>query len=296
MFERFARSWALVQASANVLRNDKELLVLPAVSGLCSLVLIAAFLAPAYMTGALQALAGEAHDSGQADATATLTVYALLFVFYICQYFVVIFFNTALVGAALLRLEGHNPTLGDAISIAMARIGVIAGYAVISATVGVLLRMIAERLGFVGRIVESLVGLAWTVSTFLVVPIIAARGVGPIEAVRESASLLRKTWGENLIGNGGIGLAISFVTLPVVIVGVGASMYLFGHPGMQVGGVMVAAVTVLAIAAISIFGAALGGVYSAAVYQYAQGGSVMRGFDRSLLEEAFRHKKGGSGA
>ncbi len=105
--------------------------------------------------------------------------YAVLFVFYVVQYFVIIFFNTALVGAAIERLEGGDPTVASALTLARSRIGAILGYAVISATVGLLLRMIAERLGIIGRFIEAGAGLAWTVTTFLVVPVLAAEGVGP---------------------------------------------------------------------------------------------------------------------
>ena len=101
-----------------------------------------------------------------------------LFVFYVVN-LIVFFFNTALVGAAIERLEGGDPTVASALALARSRIGAILGYAVISATVGVLLRMIAERLGIIGRFIEAGTGLAWTVTTFLVVPVLAAEGIGP---------------------------------------------------------------------------------------------------------------------
>jgi uncharacterized protein DUF6159 len=291
MFERIGRSWQLVKASAEVLSNDKELLVLPVVSGICSLIVAAAFLAPAYFAGMFAQFTEAAKAGGDPDQMMTPGLYAWFFGFYIVQYFVIIFFNTALVGAALLRLQGHNPTLGDALAISMARIGTIMGYAVISATVGVILRMIGERLGFIGRIIEGLIGVAWTISTFLVVPIIAAKGVGPITAVKESAMLLRKTWGENVIGNGGIGLAFSLIMFPIIFVGFGSAAYLMKMPGGPVLGIVVGAFTLLVVLALGIYSAALSGVYAAAVYRYAEGGSTMRGFDRSLLDDAFRHKK-----
>lgn len=177
MFGRFARSWALAKASAAVLRSDRELLLLPVVSGICALIVAAAFLVPAYVAGVIGEVAGtETGPDGVAMDSAGL--YAWLFAFYIVQYFVILFFNTALVGAALERLRGGDPTLGSALSLAAGRIGAIAGYAVISATVGVILRFIGERLGPIGRIVEALIGVAWTVTTFLVIPVIAARGLG----------------------------------------------------------------------------------------------------------------------
>lgn len=291
MFERIARSWELVKASAGVLSNDKELLVLPVVSGICSLIVAAAFLVPAYFAGMFAEFVHDANVSNNPEQMMTPGMYAWFFGFYIVQYFIIIFFNTALVGAALLRLQGHNPTLGDAFAISVSRIGSIMGYAVISATVGVILRMIGERLGFIGRIIEGLIGVAWTVSTFLVVPIIAAKGVGPVAAVKESAMLLRKTWGENVIGTGGIGLAFSLIMMPIVFVGLGSAVYLVNTAGIPELGYVVGAFTIIVVVALSIYASALGGVYSAAVYQYAEGGSPMRGFDRSLLDNAFRHKK-----
>ncbi len=148
--------------------------------------------------------------------------YAWLFAMYVAQYFVIIFFNTALVGAAMARLDGRDPTVRSALKVAASRIGPIFGYAVISATVGVLLRAFAERLGFIGRLVVAGVGVAWTVATFLVVPILAAEGIGPLAAIAKSGALLRKSWGENLIGNTGIALTMGLTGGVIGIFGIGS--------------------------------------------------------------------------
>ena len=83
--------------------------------------------------------------------------------------------------------------------IATSKMGTIAGYALIAATVGMILRAIQERVGFIGRIIVGLLGVGWTVATYLVVPVLVTRDVGPIDAVKESAGWLKKTWGENVI-------------------------------------------------------------------------------------------------
>ena len=129
-----------------------------------------------------------------------------LFLFYLVQYFIIFFFNSALVGAAMIRLDGGDPTVRDGLRIASSKIVPIIGYAAIAATVGLILRIIEERAGFIGRWIAGLFGLAFTVATFLTVPILVTRDVGPVEAVKESAVLLKKTWGENIIGNAGMGL------------------------------------------------------------------------------------------
>src|SRR5690606_18457675 len=134
------------------------------------------------------------------------------------QYFVIFFFNTALVGAAMIRLDGGDPTVSDGLRIARGKWATILGYAAIAATVGMLLRALEQRAGVVGRIVSGLIGAAWAVAPDLTVPVLGARDVGPIEAVKESASLLKATWGENIIGNGGIGLVFTIANVVLVLV------------------------------------------------------------------------------
>ena len=132
--------------------------------------------------------------------------YVLAFLFYVVSYTVIFFCNTALVGAAMIRLEGGDPTLRDGFRIAFDRLPQIIGYALIAATVGMILRWISERAGIVGQIIIGIIGFAWNIATFLVVPVLAVEKVGPIEAIKRSAGLLRRTWGEQLVGNAGIGI------------------------------------------------------------------------------------------
>src|SRR5690606_16010634 len=120
MFEKFSRSWELVKASASVLRSDKELMLFPVISGVASLVVLATFLIPMSLLG----LFAEGFGAG---------VVVFGFLFYFCQYAVVIFFNSALVAAAMIRLEGGDPTLADGFNAAKARIPAILGYAAIAA-------------------------------------------------------------------------------------------------------------------------------------------------------------------
>jgi hypothetical protein len=283
LLSRFQRSWHLIKASWGVLRSDSELLVLPVLSGIATLLVVAAFLGAAALSGAFKTL-----ENGQ--DTFNVSFYAVLFVFYVVQYFVIIYFNTALVGAAIERLDGGNPTIGSALALAQSRIGAIFGYAVISATVGVLLRMLAERLGFLGRIIEAGIGLAWTVTTFLVVPVLAAEGVGPVDAIKKSAALLKKTWGENLIGNAGISLVLALIAFAVIAVGGGGGFALF-NSGMTALAIPLFAVAFILFLVIMLIGAALTAVYSAAVYRYAVAGQPPEGFDQDLIAGAFKHKK-----
>jgi hypothetical protein len=279
MFERLARSWELTKASLAVLSADKELLVYPLLSGLASVLVLATFAIPALLAGI-----GDRLASGEDGARVLGTIVA--FAFYVTQYFVILFCNTALVGAALIRLRGGDPSVGDGFKIAFARLGTILGYAVVSATVGMLLRALAQRGGALGRIASSMFGLAWGLATFLVVPVLVVEDVGPIDAVKRSAAYLKRTWGEQLAGNLGMGAVFGLAGLLVGLAGI-AGLVAAAASGSGVLAAVVAVVMVAAFVALSLVSSALGGIYAAAVYRYAADGNAGGFFPERLVKDAF---------
>lgn len=280
MFTRFSRSWELIKASGAVLRQDKELLLFPFFSAIATLLVSASFIIPLIVTGAFE-------QQGQ-GSDAPMMVF--LFLFYLVQYFIIFFFNSALVGAAMIRLDGGDPTVRDGLRIASSRIVPIIGYAAIAATVGLILRIIEERAGFIGRWIAGLLGVAFTVATFLTAPILVSRDIGPLDAVKESAALLKKTWGENIIGNAGMGFVFVLFYFGVILVG-GVIVYGAVQTGSLALIVLVAALAVLAFIGLALVHSALQGVYSAALYRYATNGNVGASFSSALLGEAFRPKR-----
>ena len=278
---KFARSWALAKASMAVLRADKELLVFPLISGAVALLVALSFILPIFGFGLLEDVS---RDQGM-----TPGLYALVFCFYLVQYFVIFFFNSALVGAAMIRLDGGDPTVSDGLRIAGGKWLSILGYAAIAATVGLLLRALEQRAGFLGRIVIGFIGVAWTVATYLTVPVLVARDVGPIEAVKESANLLGRTWGENLVGQGGIGLVFALANVALVLVA-GALVAFLAVQKLAALAVLVACVGVVALLVMALVQAALSGIYSAALYRFAVMGDAPAGFDGVVLRDAFQRK------
>ena len=281
MFARLSRSWALAKASAAVLREDKELLLFPLCSAVSLVVLSLAFILPALGLGAIDHLVDESgalHPAG----------YALGFLFYFSQYFVIFFFNAGLVGCAMLRLGGARPTFRDGLRMASKRAGAIAGYALIATTVGIIIRTLQERVGFIGRIIVGLIGVAWNIATFLVVPVLVADDGGPIDAVKHSARLVKKTWGENIIGNAGIGIVFTLVFLFVLVAGAGAVIMAVMAKSLAL--VVVAVLlTILAIAFTFLVQSALHGIYAAALYRFALG-KPSQGFEGTALQAAFAPK------
>ena len=271
-----------MKASAAVLQQDKELLVFPLISTIAMLAVMVSFAIPVIGLGIFEGARG-----GHEGISPAMAVVA--FLFYASQYFVIFFFNAALIGAAMIRLDGGDPTVRDGLRIATSRIGAIAGYALIAATVGMVLRALQERVGFIGKIIVALIGMGWTLATAMVVPVLVAENVGPIQAVKDSAGLLRKTWGENVIGNAGLGLAFGIIFLAVI----GGSVVLVIAAAMSHSVALIVMALVIAVLAIGVTGlvqAALTGIYSAALYRYATKGEGTAGFDTQTLQLAFAPK------
>jgi len=276
MFEKFSRSWELVKASAAVLRSDKELMLFPILSSLATLVVLATFLVPMFALRIFE------HGFSVGGAV-------FGFLFYFCQYSVIIFFNCALVGAAMIRLDGGDPTLSDGFQAAKSRLPAIFGYAAIAATVGVLLQAMKKNdNNFLVRLLGSGLGAAWTLATFLVVPVLVSRNVGPIDALKQSVALLKRTWGENAIGNVGIGAAFGLLTFGVIVVG---AVLAFAAAQVSIGlAIAVAAVFVIAVLLLGVYQAALSGIYSATLYRYAMSHETPAAFQGVALEHAFTPK------
>src|SRR5436305_14944272 len=174
MFSKISYTWALMGASWDVLRRTKGLVIFPLLSGVCCLAVIASFVVPLAMNG------GWRPPQGNAPIDQQVIYYVTLFAFYFCNYAVITFFNVAVVAGAAARMTGGEPTIGSCFNEAVKRIHLILGWALVSATVGIVLRVIEERLPKVGAIITAVLGTAWTIIRFLVVPALVTDNLGPI--------------------------------------------------------------------------------------------------------------------
>lgn len=284
MFARIATGWELMKQSFRVLRQDKELIVFPLFSGVACLLVLASFALPLWNTPWFQQL----FEDKQAPHDPL--AYVLLFAFYAVNYFVIVFFNAALVSCALKRLAGDDPTVGYGLKQAASRLPQIAAWAVVSATVGVVLKMIESKSQKVGQIVASLVGAGWAIATYFVVPILVVERVGPIDALQRSTSLMRRTWGETLAGKMGLGLVIFLAMLPgmaIVMLGIvmgGAS----GNVVLAGVGIALGAVWIMVVSLVS---SAVQSILLTALYLYASEGTAPPQFDAALLKSAFGSKR-----
>ena len=272
MFRTIGHTFELMKMSWRVLMMDRELILFPIMSGVALLVLVVVMLGVGGATGTLDRVSeGSSESLGAADA-----ILGAAFVFVSSA--IVIFFNAALIAAALERLRGGDPNIASGLRAASARLPQILAWALITVIVSMILQALRERGGIAGSIASMIGGVAWSLATFFVIPVLVTEGVGPIEAIKRSAGLLRQTWGNQVTANFGF-MIVGLLAVLVAIVP--AALLFFVHPllGIAVGVPLVA----VAIGTVQ----ALEGIFKAALYDYASGDDP-HGFDRDTLAGAYR--------
>ena len=290
MSNRISGGWSLFKQSWSVLRLDKELMLFPVFSSIACLLVMATFVAPFLVIPHLGEMVEQAFDENQQAPPVNQVIgYVVLFMFYVVNYFVIVFFNTALVSCAVIRFQGGDPSVGDGFRASLKRLPQIFGWAVFSATVGLILQQIESRSQLVGRLVARFIGLAWTITTYFVVPVLAVERLGPIAAVKRSVELLRDAWGEGLVGNFSMSIVSFVFSLPGILIIVAGA----------IGGIMMQSVWMVAMGVgigivyligLSIVMSSVKQVFLAGLYLYAVEQKTPPGFDQETFQQAFRVK------
>lgn len=289
MFATLGRSWAFAKMSFGIIWDFKQLMLFPILSTFAALVVTASFLIPLWGTGTLEAWMAFMDEEAAADSI-PLTFYLVAFLFYFVNYFVIIFFNSALTACAFKVVNGEAPTVGYGLSVAGQRLPQILGWSLISAVVGVLLKAIENAHERLGEFVAAILGCAWTALTFFVVPVIVLEGLGPIAAFRKSTATLTKSWGTALVGNFSLGLLTFLIMLPILLV-VGFLGFLAAQSGSIAAIVSVIVLAVIVVVLASAFTSAADVVFKAILYNWATGRAVPAGIDTSQFRAAFSAKE-----
>ena len=281
---KISRSWELVKQSFALLRADKELMLFPVLSSLACL------LVTALITGSgalvLFPAVKETVASGQHWDPRQSPVFVIgMFTLYVANYFVMVFFNVALVGVANSRLMGGAWTFRDGMALAWERKFTILQWAVVAATMGMILRNLEERFGLLGRIIIRFIGIAWSLACYFVIPVLAFEDLTPIDAVKRSAKLFRDTWGEKVVGGVSIGLIFFLLALPGI--GLFIATMILGNAYAVAAGF---AVMFLYLLLLSVVSSTVQGIFNAALYRYACFKDVPAAFSQELVTGAFQPK------
>jgi hypothetical protein len=275
---RIGTSWNLAKTSWAVLRSDKTLAALPALSGIVSLLVLAVF-------AALFLLVGIDFGSGDENAAVEPAGYVIGAVAYLVFAFIAVYFQAALVAGANERLQGGDASVGRSLTAANKRLPRLLPWAVVTATVSIILSQL-ERQGWLGAIVANLLGMAWAVVTFLTIPIIMLEDLGPVAALKRSGALFKQTWGENLVAQIGFGLFAFIAFLPAVaLAAIGFAS------GVDVVAGVTIAIAVVWLAIVTIVVSALSGIYRTALYRYAVDGRAPTAFADTDFSSAFTPKR-----
>jgi hypothetical protein len=272
--DRLSNGWKISMSSFKVLKENKQLIVFPILSSI-SLVLILGSFVTIVLAGAGWNI-DEVKDPGGAGNI------ILIFLYYLVNYFIVVFFNMALIHCTRLYFHGEDVTIEKGLKFAMSRIGSILAWSMFAATIGTILRLIEENAGWLGKIIIGLIGIVWSIATFFVVPVLAYENKGPLDAFKRSTEIMKDKWGESLASTFSFGL-VQFIALIAVAV----PLLLLGAMINILAGILLAVLGgLLVIAVIS----AAQNIFISAVYHNIQGDPVDH-FNQQMIDNLFEPKK-----
>lgn len=272
-FDRLSTGWKISMNSFQVLRANKQLVIFPILSGISILLILGSFVTIF--------LAGAGWEVDAIDDPGTSASYLFLFGYYLVNYFIVVFFNMALIHCTHLYFKGEEVTIEKGLRFSMSRIGAIFAWSMFAATIGMLLKILSDNLGWIGKIIISIIGLAWSVATFFVVPVIAYENAGPLEAFKRSSQMMKQKWGESI----GAGFSFGLVNLLAFFI-VGGGLFLIGSIFHVVIGIVLAVMGLLLVAAIV---SAAQTIFISAVYHNING-SPTRHFSQQMIDNLFEPK------
>jgi hypothetical protein len=268
MANSVSRSFRLLHASWTILGGDPKLLIPPLISFVASAAVAVFFFA----TGLV----------GDIGSHAGLRDILTLYLFYACVAFIGISCNSVVVAVAMERLAGRDASLADGWAVVRRRMPQVLGWALVSATVGVVMRLIQERLGLVGLIATLIGNLAWALATFFVVPVLLFEPVDVRGAIKRSAKVFRDRWGEQVTAQLTIGAGLLVVWIPLLVIG-GVLLAVSIPLGV--------AVLVLGFIAVLTVTQTLNEIFTAALYRYAVSGAVPPGMDESDFTSVIKPRK-----
>jgi hypothetical protein len=279
---RMSNALHLGRASWNVLTQDRELIVVPILAGAAAILAFCVVAAP----GALLAAAGDSDSSSSNPA-----LYIFLALGAVAAAWMSAIGQAAVVAGAAERMDGYDPTVRSAFKAARARGLRLLQWAVLATVVALVLDQLEQRFALAGRIAAWLGGAAFSILSFLALPVIVFENIGAIAAFKRSAQLLKSTWGEQITFGFGMGLLTFLLMIPPVIVGIlGLST---GLLPLQILGVGIAAVAIVVILAVT---SAMSAVFKTALYRYATDQPVDPAFSDADLHSAFSAAKGATGS
>jgi hypothetical protein len=305
---RFQRSWQLFKSSLFIIARNKQLLVFPIIIFCLTMLIMLFFLAPVVLRPTGYSYASAQHwqaighslftqspdaaagNHSQAGLTPGAMVY-LSFLYFVSMFFAT-FFNVAFYHEILAALAGQPVSIVRGLKFAGTKWKAILMWALFAGLVGLIIRQLEQRLSFVGRIIARFIGIAWSIAAVFVIPIIVCeeQNANPVAMLKQSAGILKRTWGEALIGYVGLGMVSGLMLLVSMVFLIGAlagSIVLHSFWLIAVAGVL----WLGAMFVLSYLTSLAGQIYKGALYLYAASGVVPEPYSQEMLNSAWKFKK-----
>lgn len=277
--QRIKRGWGLTKKSWALLNGHRELIRFPLYGAVATTLLAIITLGPGLYLFDQDSLAG-------AIPLIVIGIYVLSVVG--------VYFSVGLAACADMIFRDQEATVSDGLAVARSRFSQICGWAAISTAISVVMGVLENQGGIGGQIAARLVGMAWSLVTFLAVPVIAIEGTGPFETLKRSGAMFRQRWGQQITGNIAIGGIIFLAGLLPAAILIGAGVLLWSSASFL--GALLVVIGALVLAIAMLISRALSGIFGVALYRYALDGEVVSGFTQEELESAVKVKKGGRNA
>lgn len=250
----FSQTFDAVQKSWKVLMADKELIIFPALSGILCLLVSASFYFPVSASGGDLA---ELYTQNRAG------FFVLAFLFYFFNYFLITFFNCAVIACTEIRMSGGDPTLSDGFKASWAVVTFIAAWAMVEATAGLALKMLQGKGGKRNLITGSL-GTMWTMASFFVAPRLVIDRTDPFTALKSAWTDVKGNWGHQLVGGVSFGLLGFLAAIPALLL-----LFASGFTSL-----VAAAFAIVWVLIVALLVSTLKSIFQASLYLSMRDGSV----------------------
>ena len=254
----------LSKASWRVLRKHPCLAWFPILS-LASVIAILMLVAPILMPG-------------EDEEMSWLSVYVLTALLYVTH----VFYSVALTGEALRALRGETPSIPNGLATAVTRAPAIATFSVITATFGFFIGLLGRSTKVAVKLARALVNTAWSLATYLAIPVMVQERRGGLTSLRRSSDLFRRTWGETTLSEVGVRVLTAHLSLILVLI----AFVLIELLGDSLAVIVIIA---LAVGLSAVIGA-LEAIYRSALYVFAAEGVIPEPFSGPELDDIWRTK------
>ena len=274
--ERLSRGWKMTKLGIAVVRADPELMVYTFLSALFSLVAIGAAVSGSV---GLDVITSDTEcvgdDCGSEFAVAHMAIW---FVFYMLVSVITVFWNAAIIASAYERLSsGTNPSFSYGIGQAMKCLPQILVWGIIAGTVGLFIQILeglardeksALPLRVVAGLASFIIGVAWWIVTFFMIPMIVLERAGVLDGMGKSTELFERTWGEDVASHIGTGLLMTLCIVLLFLISI--PLMTMGEVGVILGMVMLAVGILFAV----LFFSTVDAVNRASLFYYAKTGQI----------------------